>query len=76
MCFKCEYDDFKKISYREVPIKALIRLNELKDEIKSNGEKVTSSKWYMLPTGNIIAYVIFEYWDGHQIQSDAIQLNV
>lgn len=76
MCFKCEYDDFKCISYREVPIKGLIKLHDLKQEIRANDEKVTSAKWYRLPTGTIIAYVTFEYWDGYQIQDDAIQLNI
>jgi len=76
MCFKCEYDDYEQISYREVPIKGLIKLNNLKQEVRANGEKVLSAEWYRLPTGTIIAYVTYEYWDGYQTQGDIIQLNI
>ena len=74
MCIKCE-DNVTALSYREVPIRLLMKLQVLKETIRSNNEKPIRTEYFQKDS-RFYAGVTFEYFDGYGTSQDSIIISV
>lgn len=74
MCVKCTATP-NRILYREVSIRALLRMEEIKQEIASNNETVTKVEWFIdKGEENYVGIVTYKYFVEEYEHLDAVML--